>query len=239
MDNFFDSVFASSMSAWGIFASLGSALLIGVAVAWMCSFRLRSSKGTFVTGALLPVVIAAVFAFSELFISRISASSTELTIGARVVTIAVAFGLLRFRSVNAKAEEVLFLFFSIAIGFAFGLGYIAYGVLIGLGLGLLYLGVTCLPIFTHKKFNQERLLKVTIPESLDYSDVFDETLSHYTRTSELVGVKTTNMGSMFRLSYRIVLKDAKEEKEFIDELRMKNGNLEISVLPYVEETGRL
>ena len=74
---------------------------------------------------------------------------------------------------------------------------------------------------------------------MDYSDVFDETLSHYARTSELVGVKTTNMGSMFRLSYRIVLKDAKEEKEFIDELRMKNGNLEISVLPYVEETGRL
>lgn len=239
MDNFFDSVFTSSVSAWAIFASLGSALLIGVAVAWICSFRLRTSRGTFITGAIMPVAIAAVFIFSELFFSRLLTVSTEATIGTRVLTMAVAFGLLRFRSVNAKAEEILFLFFSIVIGFAFGLGYIAYGVLIGLGLALIYVGITYLPIFSHRRFSQEKLLKVTIPESLDYSGVFDETFSHYAKTAELVGVKTTNMGSMFRLSYRIVLKDAREEKEFIDEMRMKNGNLEISVLPYVEETGRL
>ena len=239
MDNFFDSIFASSVTAWGVFLALGSALLVGVAVSWICSFRLRSSRGTFVTGALMPVVIAAVFVFSELFLSTLSSASTEITAGARILTIAVAFGLLRFRSVNARAEEVLFLFFSVAIGFAFGLGYIAYGVIVGLALGLLYLGVTCLPIFGHRKFNQERLLKVTIPESLDYSEIFDETFAHYAKEAEVVGVKTTNMGSMFKLSYRIVLKDAKEEKELIDELRTKNGNLEISILPYVEEAKRL
>ena len=238
MDNFFDSVFASSISVGGVFAVLGSALGVGIAVAWLCSFRLRSSKGTFITGAILPVVIAAVFIFSELLLNRLS-TSTELTAGARILTIAVAFGLLRFRSVNARAEEVLFLFFSIAIGFAFGLGYIAYGVIIGLGLGLLYIGITYLPIFAHRKFNQERLLKITIPESLDYSEVFDETFDHYAKEAEVVGVKTTNMGSMFKLSYRIVLKNAKEEKELIDELRTKNGNLEISILPYVEEAKRL
>ena len=83
------------------------------------------------------------------------------------------------------------------------------------------------------------MLKITIPESLDYSEIFDATFAHYASESELVGVKTTNMGSMFRLSYRIVLKDAKEEKEMIDELRTKNGNLEISMLPYVEEKGTL
>ena len=97
------------------------------------------------------------------------------------------------------------------------------------------MGITFLPIFTHKKFAQERLLKVTIPESLDYSEVFDDTFKHYTSEAEMVGVKTTNMGSMFRLSYRIILKDVREEKEMIDELRTKNGNLEISLLPYVEE----
>ncbi len=239
MDNFFDSVFASSISAGGIFLSLGCALLVGIAVSWICSFRLRTSRGTFITGALLPTVIAAVFAFSELLISRLASSATELTIGARILTIGVAFGLLRFRSVNARAEEVLFLFFSIAIGFAFGIGYIAYGVIIGLGLASLYLGITFLPIFRHSRFSQERLLKITIPESLDYSDVFSDTFSHYAREAEMVGVKTTNMGSMFRLSYRVVLKNAKEEKEFIDELRTKNGNLEISVLPYVEEAKSL
>ena len=234
MDNFFDSIFASEMSAWRVFVALGSALLIGVAVSWICSFRLRSSRGTFITGAIMPVVIAAVFVFSELLVSSISTDSSA-AYAPRILTIAVAFGLLRFRSVNARAEEVLFLFFSVAIGFAFGLGYIAYGAIIGLGLGLLYLGITRLPIFTHRKFNQERLLKITIPESLDYSEIFNETFAHYTREAEVVGVKTTNMGSMFRLSYRIVLKDAKEEKELLDELRTKNGNLEISILPYVEE----
>ncbi len=240
MDNFFDSLFASSMTAWGIFLSLGCALLVGIAVSWICSFRLRSSRGTFITGAVMPFVIAAVFIFSELFLSTLSSTGTsDTSFGARIFTLAVAFGLLRFRSVNARAEEVLFLFFSVAIGFAFGLGYIAYGVIIGLALGLLYVGVTFLPIFTHKKFNQERLLKITIPESLDYTDIFNQTFEHYTRESEIVGVKTTNMGSMFKLSYRIVLKDPKEEKELIDELRTKNGNLEISILPYVEEVKHL
>lgn len=238
MDNFFDSLFASSLSAGGIFIALGCALLVGVVVSWLCSFRLRSSRGTFITGALLPMVIAAIFVLSELLLQRL-AGSTEITAGARILTIAVAFGLLRFRSVNARAEEVLFLFFSIAIGFAFGLGYVAYGVIIGLGLGLLYIGITYLPIFTHSRFNQERLLKITIPESLDYSDVFTETFAHYTKEAQVVGVKTTNMGSMFKLSYRVVLKNAKEEKEFIDELRTKNGNLEISMLPYVEEAKQL
>lgn len=240
MDNFFDSIFASSMSAGGIFAALGCALLIGVATSWICSFRLRSSKGVFITGSIMPMVIAAVFIFSELFLSSLtSTTSSDTSFGARIFTLAVAFGLLRFRSVNAKAEEVIFLFFSIATGFAFGLGYLAYGILIGLALALLYVGITFLPIFSHRKFNQERLLKITIPESLDYTEIFDETFNHYTRESEMVGVKTTNMGSMFKLSYRIILKDAKEEKELLDELRTKNGNLEVSILPYVEEAKRL
>ena len=238
MDNFFDSVFSSSISVWGVFAALGSALFVGVALAWICSFRLRASKGTLITGALMPMVIAAVFILCELFLSMMS-SSTNLTVEARILGIAVAFGLLRFRSVNAKAEEILFLFFSVAIGFAFGIGYLGYGLLLGIGLALLYVGITYLPIFAHRKFNQERLLNVTIPESLDYSDIFEETFRHYTRENEMVAVKTTNMGSMFKLSYRIVMKDAKEEKEFIDELRTKNGNLEISVLPYVEDAKRL
>ena len=229
MDNFFDTVFSSSMTVWGVFASIGLALLTGLLFAWICSFRLRSSKGLFITGALMPAVIATVFILLGYFLE------SSLTTTARLVSIAVALGLLRFRSVNGKAEEMLFLFISVALGVAFGLGYLAYGVILGLLLTLAYFGLTFLPIFTHKKFSQERLLKITIPESLDYSEVFDDTFKHYTSQYELVGVKTTNMGSMFRLSYRIVLKDAREEKEMIDELRTRNGNLEIMVLPYVEE----
>ena len=218
MDTFFDSVFATSMNIGGAFASIGAALLLGVLSAWLCSFRLRSAKGLFIAGALMPAVIATVFILMGYFLEG-SLSTTS-----RLLTLAVALGLIRFRSVNAKAEELLFLFLSVALGVAFGLCYI---------------GITFLPIFTHKKFTQERLLKITIPESLDYSDVFDDTFRHYLSEVEMVGVKTTNMGSMFRLSYRVILKDVREEKELIDELRTKNGNLEISLLPYVEEQARL
>ena len=79
------------------------------------------------------------------------------------------------------------------------------------------------------------MLKITIPESLEYSEVFNDTFSEFLKTNELVEVKTTGMGSLFRLSYRVEFKDIKKEKEFIDELRVKKGNLEISVLPYIGE----
>mgnify|MGYP006873077329 CR=1 FL=1 len=233
MDTFFDSVFSSSMNVGGVFASLGLALLIGVLFAWICSFRLRADKGVFITGSLMPIVMASVFVLTGYFLEGATSVTT------RLITVAVAFGLIRFRSINGKAEEILFLFMSVAIGFAFGLGYLAYGVIIGLGLSLIYFGITFLPIFAHPRFQRERLLKVTIPESLDYSDVFDASFDHYAKEHELIEVKTTNMGSMFRLSYRIVLKDPREEKEFMDELRTKNGNLEISILPYVDENKHL
>lgn len=230
MENIFDSLFASSISVGATFACIGAALLVGLLVAWICSFRLRSNKGLFITGALMPAIIATIFILMELFLS-----SNINTTTTRLLTIAVALGLLRFRSVNGKAEEIIFLFLSVATGVAFGLGYLSYGILIGLALAGIYVGLTFLPIFSHKKFAQERLLKITIPESLNYSEVFDATFAHYASEKELVGVKTTNMGSMFNLSYRVILKDIREEKEMIDELRTKNGNLEISLLPYVED----
>ncbi|MBP5092269.1 MAG: DUF4956 domain-containing protein [Bacilli bacterium] len=233
MDTIFESVFASSMNIGGTFASIGAALACGLLVAWICSFRLRTSKGVFITGALMPAIIATVFIFMGYFLS----GSTTIT--ARLLTLAVAFGLLRFRSAPAKAEEILFLFISVALGAAFGLGYIAYGVIIGVALALSYFGLTYLPVFSHSRFGKEKLLLVTIPESLDYTDIFNATFGHYASKAELVGVKTTNMGSLFRLSYRIVMKDLREEKEMIDELRTKNGNLEISLLPYVEDRNSL
>ena len=94
-------------------------------------------------------------------------------------------------------------------------------------------------VLVHRRSDEERLLKVTIPETLEYDGAFDDAFSRYLRKAESVGVKTTGMGSMFRLSYRIQMKDPKEEKAFIDELRTRNGNLEISILPYTEQTNQL
>ena len=104
---------------------------------------------------------------------------------------------------------------------------------------LLFLLLSSVNLFSNKRFSSEKLLKITIPESLEYSEVFSDTFSSYLKSNELVEVKTTGMGSLFRLSYRIELNDSKEEKQFIDELRTKNGNLEISILPYVNESKSL
>ena len=124
-------------------------------------------------------------------------------------------------------------------GIAFGMGYIAYGVIIMLGMAAVFLVLSMLPIFEHKSMSEERMLRITIPESLEYSGAFDDTFKHYLKSYENAGVKTTGMGSMFRLSFRIKMKDTSEEKAFIDELRTKNGNLEIAILPYTEATNQL
>ena len=111
--------------------------------------------------------------------------------------------------------------------------------LLGQGIGPGHSVIAALPIFEHRGLSAEKLLKVTIPESLEYNGAFDEIFDRYLRSVESVGVKTTGMGSMFRLSYRITMKNPGEEKALIDALRTKNGNLEISILPYAQEVGQL
>lgn len=224
--DFFGSIFdttstSSDVEAWAIMAMLGAALATGILLSFIMSLRLRSSKGFFITCALLPSIVGMVICL----VNGIIGVGTG-------IAIAGAFGLVRFRSAQGKAEEIALLFISAATGFAFGAGYLAYGAIFGIGLAAIYDLLTLLPIFNHKYFAREKLLKITIPESLNYPDVFSETFTHFLRESELIAVKTTGMGSMFRLSYRIVMKNTKEEKEMIDELRTKNGNLEISLLPY-------
>ena len=151
----------------------------------------------------------------------------------RIATIAVALGLIRFRSANGKAEELLILFVGIAVGLIAGLGYVVFSAIFALIVALIYLLLSNLRIFDNKRFNDEKMLKITIPESLEYNDVFNDIFSQYLKSNELMEVKTTAMGSLFRLSYRIELKNNKEEKEFIDQLRIKNGNLEIAIVPFV------
>ena len=227
---FFETIFGTQgVTATTFFLAIGIALALGIISAVILSFRLRSSKRFFIAMSLVPVVVAMV----------ISLTSTAYSVGVRIVTIAVALGLIRFRSANGNAEEMIGLFLATAIGMACGLGYLAYAGIGAIALSLVYIGLTYLPIFTHKSQQEEKLLKITIPESLDYGDVFSATFEHYLKESELIGVKTTGMGSMFKLTYRIRMKSPKEEKEMIDELRTRNGNLEISVLPFVNDGKQL
>ena len=223
----FDSIFTTSnITVAQFFTMAGAALAAGLLYAWIMSFKIRSTKRFFLVNAILPFIIATVITF------------VSGNIGAGVA-FGGAFALIRFRSAQGTAEELASILIAMCGGVAFGMGYLGYGVVILVSMALIYLGVSCLPIFEHKSGAAEKLLKVTIPESLDYAEVFNDTFDHYLKECENVGVKTTGMGSMFRLSFRIRMKDPKEEKAFIDELRTKNGNLEIAVLPYVEATNQL
>ena len=141
------------------------------------------------------------------------------------VAVMGAFSLVRFRSAPGTAKEICSIFLSMAVGLATGMGYLAVAVLFVIiigGMNILYNVVD----FGGQK-QVEKDLKIVIPESLDYTGVFDDLFKEYTSKCELLQVKTTNMGSLFKLDYRIVLKDIAKEKEFLDELRCRNGNLEI------------
>ena len=222
----FDTIYTSAITAGQFFTMAAAALVSGLIYSWLMSFRIRSTKRFFLVTTLLPLVVAAVITF-------VSGS-----IGAGVA-IGGAFGLIRFRSAPGSADEIAAVLIAMGSGIAFGMGYVAYGVIILLGLAALYFVIAALPIFEHRTLSAEKLLKVTIPESLEYNGAFDEIFTRYLRSAESVGVKTTGMGSMFRLSYRITMKDPGEEKALIDALRTKNGNLEISILPYAPEAGQL
>ena len=222
----FDSIYSSSVTAAEFFWMAGVAVLSGILFAWIMSRRVRSTKRFFIVASLIPFVVGAVITF------------VNGNIGAGVA-IGGAFSLIRFRSAQGTADEIAAILIAMGAGIAFGMGYLAYGVIILLVLALLYFLFASLHLFDSKPLREERLLKVTVPESLEYTDMFDEPFARYLKSVERLGVKTTGMGSMFRLSYLIRMKDPNEEKAFIDELRTRNGNLEIALLPYSEQQAQL
>ena len=222
----FASIYSAVVAPGQFFLMAGAALVTGFLYAWLMSWRVRSNRRFFLVCALIPFVVGAVITF------------VNGNIGAGVA-IGGAFSLIRFRSAQGSAEEIAAILAAIGSGIAFGMGYLGYGVVILLGLAPVYLLLSSLHIFEHKGQEEDRLLRVTIPEALEYNGVFDEAFARYLDKAESAGVKTTGMGSMFRLSYKIRMKDPAEEKAFIDELRTLNGNLEISLLPWAEPQNQL
>ena len=222
----FDSIYTTSVTPAQFFLMAAVSLVAGLVYSWLMSFRIRSTKRFFLVTTLLPLVVSSVITF------------VNGNIGAGVA-IGGAFALIRFRSAQGSADEIATILIAMGSGIAFGMGYLGYGVVILLGLAVLYYLIAALPIFEHKSMSEDLLLKITIPETLEYNGAFDDVFAHYLKNVENAGVKTTGMGSMFRLSFRIQMKDPAEEKAFIDELRTKNGNLEISLLPYTQSGNQL
>ena len=192
----FDSIYSSSVTAAEFFWMAGVAVLSGILFAWIMSRRVRSTKRFFIVASLIPFVVGAVITF------------VNGNIGAGVA-IGGAFSLIRFRSAQGTADEIAAILIAMGAGIAFGMGYLAYGVIILLVLALLYFLFASLHLFDSKPMQEERLLKVTVPESLEYTDMFDEPFARHTAEHALTQVKTTNLGSMFRLTYRVRLRSAK------------------------------
>lgn len=222
----FDSIYSSTVTASQFFIMAAVALTAGFLYSWIMSYRVRSTKRFFIVTALIPFVVAAVITF------------VNGNIGAGVA-IGGAFSLIRFRSAQGSADEIAAILVAMGSGIAFGMGYIGYGIVILIALAVIFFLLSFVPLFQHKNMAADQLLRITIPESLEYNGTFDDIFAHYLKKVENAGVKTTGMGSMFRLSYKVQLKDPKEEKAFIDELRTKNGNLEVALLPYIETQNQL
>lgn len=215
----FDSVTSSTSISFEQFLICAiAALIAGVLTAIFHNFKSRSSTSFSMTLVVLPLIVQTV----------IMIVNGNLGAG---VAVAGAFSLVRFRSMPGSSKEIMSVFLSMVAGLAIGMGYItiALALITVVGIILIIMGILT------ERCGVRRELKVTIPESLDYDDVFSDIFNKYLSKVEFSKVKTTDMGSLFELVYEITEKDIKNEKKMIDELRTGNGNLPI-VCQRVEET---
>lgn len=205
---------------------VGSALIIGMILAGCYMWGTRYTRSFAATLALLPAIVCVV----------IMMVNGNVGTG---VAVAGAFSLVRFRSAAGSAKEIGAIFLAMGTGLVVGMGYIGYAFVVAVILGGMTLLYNRLDFGAGKGMTLYKTLHITIPEDLDYTGVFKEVLKKYTQKYELVQVKTTNMGSLFRLTYDVKLKRAGEEKLLIDELRCWNGNLEITVSRQANVIGEL
>lgn len=222
LDSIFNQTTANISIELVLIATLVS-LVLGIAIAIAHKLTSTYNKNFLVTLSLLPLLVQAV----------IILVNGNLGMG---LVVAGTFSLVRFRSVAGTSKEILSVFFAMTIGLATGMGYIFYALLLAIVGIVIILVLSYIPLYDPNKY--EKSLRITIPEDLDYPNVFDEVLKKYTKKYELISAKTTALGSMFELKYFVVLKKTSDEKKFLDELRIKNGNLKI-ILAQRTETSEL
>ena len=212
----FDSDITAVISVTDFLLCLGASLVIGIVMTLSYMYRTRYTKSFVITLALLPAVVCVV----------IMMVNGNVGTG---VAVAGAFSLVRFRSVPGTAKEICTLFLAMGAGLIAGMGYLGYALLFTAVMCIAFLVYNLLDFGTKKNAAAFKTFTITIPEDLDYTGIFDDIFAEFTVSHELVRVKSTNMGSMFKLTYDAQLRDAAREKEMIDKLRCRNGNLEIVV----------
>ncbi|MBR6207935.1 MAG: DUF4956 domain-containing protein [Oscillospiraceae bacterium] len=215
-----------SLSVGKLLLVLLSALALGVIVSLCYTCRTEYTKSFVVTLALLPPMVAVV-------ILMVNGS-----LGAGVA-VAGTFSLVRFRSAPGSAREIGAVFLSMAAGIACGMGYPGAAAIFTLIVCAAYLVLTVIGFGEKRGEDLHKTLTVTVPEDLEYGGIFNDLFERYTTRARLTRVKTTNLGSLNRLSYDVTLRKSGEEKEFIDAIRCRNGNLEISLACRAAEGGEL
>ena len=208
----FNSLLASGLTAQSFLICTAVSLVLGLLTALCFSFRASFSKSFCLTLVILPAIV-------QVIIMMVSSS-----IGAGVA-VAGTFSLVRFRSEPGTARQIAALFLSVALGIALGMGYAVLAGVFFLIVTLFFLLLTLVGF--GGEHGAQRDLRRTIPENMDYEGVFDDLFAKYTTSHSLERVRTTNMGTLYEIRYTVVLKDEKQLKAFMDELRARNGNLTI------------
>lgn len=219
LSTIFNSLFATSadsvISVGNFLLCIGVSLLTGLFLMASCTYKSRCSGSFKLTLALLPAVVCVVIMM------------VNGNVGAGVA-VAGAFSLVRFRSAPGTAKDIATIFLAMGAGLMAGMGYLAYAVLYSVIMGIVML-VCNRYILNGKSKSADKTLRVTIPEDLDYTGVFDDIFEKYATNVEAIKVKTANMGSLYKLTYNLTLNDITQEKKMLDEIRCRNGNLEVSM----------
>ena len=208
-----ESIFSTttaSISLQNCLICMGVAIILGIVISITHKLTTKTTPNFLLTLSILPVLV-----FTVILLVNGNLGTS--------LAVAGVFGLIKFRSRQGSSKEILSVFWAVAVGLALGMGYVVFSVILTLIVAVL---IFIINAFLGKTSNtEERKLKIVIPENLDYNEVFEEIIQKYTSKAELAKVKTTNMGSMFELTYFINLKKEVNQKEFIDEIRVRNANM--------------
>ncbi|MBR1481693.1 MAG: DUF4956 domain-containing protein [Ruminococcus sp.] len=224
LSNIFSAIYSETFTPEVYFICTAVSLVLGAIIAFTASFRSKQSKSFLLALFLIPSIVQTV-------IMLVNGS-----VGTGVAVMG-AFSLVRFRSVAGSAKEIVSIFLAMATGLATAMGYI--------GLAVCFVVIICIVMLItsgiriREKDDLVRDLKITVPEDLNYAHEFDDLFETYTHHSKLLSVKTSNMGSLYKLVYRVELMNEDEVQKFIDDLRCRNGNLEIAILMPETEEARL
>ena len=217
MPNIFSSIMGDNITFSVYMICTAVAFVFGILVAAVSSYKNQASKSFILSLVILPAVI-------ETVIIMVNGN-----VGTGIA-VAGAFSLVRFRSVPGKAKEIAAIFLVMTAGLSCAAGYIGIAIVFTVIVSAAVIIVMRIPM----REEREMCLHMTVPESLQFTDAFNDIFDKYTSSCSLVSAKTTNMGSLYKLVYKIELNSKEKMREFIDELRCRNGNLEIMITDVME-----